>query len=256
MAEYEAHKTGFFSQFPFGTFAFARLNDRLSDCKAYTDATRIQQEEKERKKGGQSASNDKTPKEKGRDGMNLTAQQPHVEMWNTECYGPHAYADTPSNDKHAFAMIVTLFSAQSRGSVTISSADPTTLPVVNHNHLSDPRDAAVLAEGCRLANEIVTQSHSLDGVVVGGWPKGAVHHEWKDRASWEGYVRANANTCSFLIPLSIFPAPLNIALLISSPTFQPPQSSSILPSCLPLRSSLSTIKKDPFTTIIINTKKK
>ena len=205
MAEYEAHKTGFFSQFPFGTFAFARLNDRLSDCKAYTDATRIQQEEEEeRKKEAKSASNDQKPmnekNENRRDGMNLTAQQPHVEMWNTECYGPHAYADTPSNDKHAFAMIVTLFSAQSRGSVTISSTDPTKSPIMNHKHLSDPRDAAVLAEGCRLANEIVTQSQSLDGVVVGGWPKGAVHHEWKDRASWEGYVRANANTCSFFDP--------------------------------------------------------
>lgn len=177
LAEYKAHKTGFFSQFPFGTFAFARLEDRLADSETYVDATRIQQEVD------------------GRDAMHLNPKQPHVEMWNTECYGPHAYADAPSNDRHAFAMLITLFSAQSRGTVTIDTTDPTKNPVVDHRHLEDPRDSLVLAEGCRLANEIVTESSAMEGVVVGGWPTGAVHHEWKDRRSWEDYVRANGNTC-------------------------------------------------------------
>lgn len=33
LAQYKADKTGFFCQFPFGTFAFARLDDRLADSK-------------------------------------------------------------------------------------------------------------------------------------------------------------------------------------------------------------------------------
>ena len=177
MAEYQAHNTGFFSQFPFGTFAYARLNDRLSDSETYLKATHAQQ------------------KVDGRDAMHLLPTQPHVEMWNTECYGPHAYADKPSNDKHAFAMLITLFSAQSRGTVTINTTDPKANPVVDHRHLEDPRDSVMLAEGCRLANEIITQSNAMNGVVVGGWPKGALHHAWKERQDWESYVRSNANTC-------------------------------------------------------------
>ena len=127
--------------------------------------------------------------------MQLSPTQPHVEIWNTECYGPHAYADVPSNDKHAFAMLVTLFGAQSRGQVTIESQDPRANPVVDHSHLKDPRDSVVLAEGCMLANEIVTESSTLKDVVVGGWPKGAVHHEWNERGKWEEHVRRTADTC-------------------------------------------------------------
>ena len=179
MAEYQAHKTGFFSQFPFGSFAFARLDDRLMDSETYRKATQAQEETN------------------GRDAMDLLPSQPHVEIWNTECYGPHAYADTPSNDKHAFAMLVTLFSSQSRGTVTIDTKDPKATPVVDHKHLEDSRDSIMLAEGCRLANEIITESSVMKGVVTGGWPKGAVHHEWKERQDWERYVRSNANTCEW-----------------------------------------------------------
>ena len=178
MTEYQAQKTGFLSQFPFGTFAFARLDDRLSESEIYLKATQTQQ------------------KANGRDAMHLLPTQPHVELWNTECYGPHAYPNPPTNNKYAFAMIVTLFSAQSQGTVTIETKDPKANPVVDHRHLEDPRDSVVLAEGCSLANEIVTQSDVMQGAVVGGWPKGAVHHEWRKREDWESYVRSNVNTCS------------------------------------------------------------
>ena len=38
-----------------------------------------------------------------------SSKQPHVEFWNTECYGPNPYWDVPGNDKQAFAMVITLF---------------------------------------------------------------------------------------------------------------------------------------------------
>ncbi len=177
MAEYQASKTGFFSQFPFGVFAYARMDERLSDSQIIYPT----------------ANGSQTPHD--RDAMHLLPSQPHVEMWNTECFGPFPYLETPTNDKYAFAMLVTLFSAQSRGTVTIDTKDPKANPIVDHRHLEDPRDRIVLAEGCRLANEIVTQSDVLKEVVVGGWPRGAVHHEWKERRDWEDYVRANGNTC-------------------------------------------------------------
>ena len=62
MAEYQAHETGFFSQFPFGTFTFARLDDRFPDSKTYIKATHAQQ-----------AAN-------GCDAIHLLPSQPHVEM--------------------------------------------------------------------------------------------------------------------------------------------------------------------------------
>ena len=177
MAEYEASKTGFFRRFPFGVFAYARVDDRLSDFQVYHPASNGHQEPR------------------NRDAMHLLPNQPHVEMWNTECYGPFPYVDVPSDNKYAFAMPVTLFSAQSPGTVTIETKDPKANPVVDHRQLEDPRDRVVLAEGCRLANEIATTSDVMKEVVSGGWPKGAVHHEWAERRDWEDYVRAKGGTC-------------------------------------------------------------
>ncbi|TGO50399.1 hypothetical protein BCON_0184g00040 [Botryotinia convoluta] len=64
--QYQTDKTGFFSQFPFGTFAFARLDSRLADSHLWNSA----------------------PRAKGLDPMGLSSTHPHVEFWNTECYSP------------------------------------------------------------------------------------------------------------------------------------------------------------------------
>ena len=179
LAQYQKDHTGFFSQFPFGTYAFARLDDRLSDSDAWH---RTQQNE-------------------ACDPMGLTMQQPHVEIWNTECFGPKAYeGGVPSNGKHAFAMIITLFGGQSRGEVTLKSDDAKDNPIVDHKHLSDPRDLLVLAEGSRLANEIVMEGSGTRNVIAGSWPAHLTHHTHKYRTEWEAHVRANANTCEYLQP--------------------------------------------------------
>ena len=175
LAQYQESKTGFFSKFPFGTFAFARLDDRLSDAESWRNASQISNT--------------------GRDPMGLTKGQPHVEMWNTECYGPKAYGEEPGNEKQAFSMITTLFGARSRGEVTVNNLDPAANPVVDHKHFSDPLDLLVLAEGCRLANEVVIEGNATKRVITGSWPEGLTHHTFKERAEWEGYLRKNAGTC-------------------------------------------------------------
>ena len=176
LAQYEENKTGFLSKFPFGTFAFARLDDRLSNAELWHQAS-------------------EQITVAGRDPMGLTGRQPHVEMWNTECYGPKVYGEEPGNDKQAFGMITTLFGARSRGEVTLNSLDPSANPVVDHKHFSDPLDLLVLAEGCRLANEIVIEGNATKDVIKGSWPERLTHHTYKERAEWEDYLKKNAGTC-------------------------------------------------------------
>lgn len=92
-------------------------------------------------------------------------------------------------------MITTLFGGQSRGEVTLKSADPMQNPVVDHKHLSDERDLLVLAEGCRLANEIVMEGQGTKAVIKGSWPSHLTHHLHKERGEWEDYVKQKADTC-------------------------------------------------------------
>lgn len=176
LTQYQEDKTGFFSKFPFGVFAFARLDERLSDSELWQKAL------------GQSCN-------AGRDAMGLTKRQPHVEIWNTEAYGPGAYGEEPGNGKQAFGMVTTLFGARSRGEVTVNSLDPAANPVVDHKHFNDPLDLLVLAEGCRLANEVVTKGMATKKVITGSWPGKLTHHTYTERGEWEGFLRQNAGTC-------------------------------------------------------------
>jgi len=59
---YKENKTGILSTFPFGAFAFARLDDRLKDEPLWKNA--------------------KT--QPGRDPMGLTQKQPNIEFFTTE----------------------------------------------------------------------------------------------------------------------------------------------------------------------------
>ena len=71
---YKEKKTGVLSTFPFGAFAFARLDKRLKDEPLWQQA--------------------KT--EDGRDPMGLTKTQPHIEFFTTELYGgPKQYDQFP-----------------------------------------------------------------------------------------------------------------------------------------------------------------
>lgn len=168
------NKTGFLSTFPFGAFAFARLDDRLADSEVWKSA----------------------PRQPGRDPMGLTPNQPNVEFWNTECYGgPKQYDQFPIDQKFAFSMIAELFAPKSRGFVKLKSIDPLEGPEVDCGFLTDPLDVEVLAEACRFGNEIITQGKGTKDIIKGAWPPNLTHHKYTTREEWIPYVRENATTC-------------------------------------------------------------
>lgn len=149
---YKENRTGVLSTFPFGAFAFARLDDRLADSELWQAAQKAQTKP-------------------GRDPMNLTTKQPHIEFFTTELYGgPKQYDDFPIDKKHAFAMITELFSPRSKGTVSLSSADPLENPIVDCNYLADPLDLLVMTEGVRFGNEIVMKGSATKDIVKGSWP--------------------------------------------------------------------------------------
>lgn len=150
-AQWQKEKSGFLSTFPFGAFAYARLDERLKDEPIWKEATKVAQP--------------------GRDAMGLTSKQPNVEFFTTECYGgPKQYDDFPVDNKHCFSMITELFSPRSKGTVTLKSKDPLENPLVDHNYLSDPLDVLVMTEGVRLGNEIVMKGKGTKDIVKGSWP--------------------------------------------------------------------------------------
>ncbi|KAF2006347.1 GMC oxidoreductase [Amniculicola lignicola CBS 123094] len=173
-ALYKEKTSGVLSTFPFGIFAYARLDERLKDVPLWRDA----------------------PREPDRDPMGLTRSQPNIEMWNTELYGgPKQYTDFPIDHKHAFAITVLLFNQRSRGSVTLKSKDPVDNPVVDHKYLADPLDMLVMTEGCRFANEIVMKGVGTKDVVKGSWPEELTHHTFTEREEWVPHVKQHATTC-------------------------------------------------------------
>ncbi|KAF7911291.1 uncharacterized protein EAF01_002798 [Botrytis porri] len=126
LTEYQTDKPGFFSQFPFGTFAFARLDSRLSDSPLWNSA----------------------PRTKDLDQMSLSPTQPRVEFWNTECYSPnYMFRNFPPDGN-------------------FKSSDPTENPVVNHRYLEDPFDMLVFSEGCCMATEIAMKGAGTKDIWV------------------------------------------------------------------------------------------
>lgn len=173
-AQWKEEKKGPLTVFPFGIFAYARMDERLADSKIWNAA----------------------PRKEGRDPMGLTPKQPQIEFFTTECYGgPKQYDQFPIDNKHAFSMIAELFAPKSRGTVTLRDASPTSVPVVDCNYLSDPLDLEVLAEACTFGNEIITEGSGTKDIVKGSWPSDLVHHKYKTREDWKEYVKENATTC-------------------------------------------------------------
>lgn len=173
---WKTQKTGFLSTFPFGAFAFTRLDDRLAESPLWNTAARAP----------------------GHDPMGQTPRQPSIEFFSTECYaGPTNLGNrVPLDHQYAFSLLVELFSPRSKGTVTLKSADPAENPVVDHNYLDDPLDLLVLSEGCRLANEVVTKGSGTKDIIKGSWPPELIaHHLYNTREEWEAFAKNNAVTC-------------------------------------------------------------
>ncbi|KAK5065165.1 hypothetical protein LTR84_001001 [Exophiala bonariae] len=174
LKQWKENKTGWLAQFPFGSFAFARLDDRLD---------------------AESAEWRQYPKRAGRDVMDLTSTQPSLEFFHTVCYGgPPQYTDFPKEGQYAFAMCCFLCNAQSRGDVKLASTNPRDNPIVDHKYLDDKRDLMMMAEGVRFANEIVMTGSGTKDKIKGSWPPDAKHHLNKTNEDWHSHVQKYAST--------------------------------------------------------------
>jgi choline dehydrogenase-like flavoprotein len=79
---------------------------------------------------------------------------------------------------------------RARGSVTLRSADPAAMPVVDPNFLGDPYDLATSVEGVRLSREIMNQPALRRYVKKEHFPGEAV----RTRAELEDYARRYGRT--------------------------------------------------------------
>lgn len=174
LAEWKKSKTGWLSTFPFGSFAFKRLSERLD---------------------AESPEWKALPREPGRDPMGLTKNQPNVEVFHTTCYGgPPEYSDFPQEGQWAFSAACFLCGQQSRGEVKLKDTDPFTPPFADPRYLSDKRDLVMLSEGVRWLNEVVMEGAGTKGIVKGAWPRGANHHLNKTNEDWQAHVQKYAST--------------------------------------------------------------
>lgn len=79
---------------------------------------------------------------------------------------------------------------KSRGSVTLRSADPADLPIVDPNFLAEPEDLRISAQGVQLSREIFSQPALQKMVTVIRSPDKAV----RSQADFEDYVRQFGRT--------------------------------------------------------------
>ncbi len=72
-------------------------------------------------------------------------------------FGGRLAGPARGGDGHGFMANVTQLRPESRGSISLRSADPLAAPVIRANYLADPRDRAVLRRGVRLLRELFAQ---------------------------------------------------------------------------------------------------
>jgi choline dehydrogenase-like flavoprotein len=82
---------------------------------------------------------------------------------------------------------------QARGTVRLSSNDPTSKPIIDHAHLENELDVAILAEGCRLGHEVLMKGCGTKDIIIGLWPKTTAYPN--NTADWKEHVRASSGTC-------------------------------------------------------------
>lgn len=148
---YQEKQSGFFSTFPFGVFAYSRLDERLEKEEVWQNAHRPP----------------------NRDPMHLLPSQPHIEWLNSELYlGIPHFKDFPKDNQYGFQIIVMLFSPRSRGTVKIRSKDPFDKPIIDNRFMKNELDMLVQSEGVRFANEVMTTCTATKAVIKGFWPQG------------------------------------------------------------------------------------
>lgn len=171
LKEWMEQKSGVMSRFPFGAFAFKRMDALMKDKPEWKNA-----------------------KTHGNlDPIGQRPDQAHIEYFTTECYGGGPqHVDKPGEHDSAFAMITMLLGPQSRGTVRLQSSNPDDKPIIDHNYLATELDLAMLAEGTRLGHEIIMEGPTAKHIDA-AWPKLRVHP--KTDTEWKEYTKQQAGTC-------------------------------------------------------------
>ncbi len=109
------------------------------------------------------------------------------------CVPMIGYSNTGADtlpDVDGIKLHVTLLRPHSRGSLSLRSADPAALPLVDPNYLADGRDLKNLVEGMRIARELAATAplaQELRGELL---PGGAI----RDDAAIADYIRSTVRT--------------------------------------------------------------
>jgi choline dehydrogenase-like flavoprotein len=75
----------------------------------------------------------------------------------------------------------------------LSSSDPRSKPIIDHAFLDNELDLAVLAEGCRIAHEVLMKGRETKDIIIGPWPKTTSYPT--DVNGWKEHVRALSSSC-------------------------------------------------------------
>ena len=98
----------------------------------------------------------------------------------------------PVNGEAVITLMVVLCAPQAKGTIRLSSNDPTSKPIIDPAYLDNDIDVAVLAEGCRLGHQILMNGRGTKDLIVGAWPKTSSHPN--DLNGWKEHVRAFTDT--------------------------------------------------------------
>ncbi len=106
--------------------------------------------------------------------------------------GAGAEAGVPSVPKGASGITLNSYALRpkSRGSVSLRSADPAALPLVDPNFLADPDDLRIAAEGVKISREVFSQPSLQKYIRTLRFPDDAV----KTHADYEAYARQYGRT--------------------------------------------------------------
>lgn len=106
--------------------------------------------------------------------------------------GAGAEAGVPSVPKGASGITLNSYTLRpkSRGSVSLRSADPRDLPLVDPNFLADPDDLRISAEGVKISREIFSQPSLQKVIRTLRFPDASV----RSQADYEAYARAYGRT--------------------------------------------------------------
>ncbi|CAM4826943.1 unnamed protein product, partial [Rotaria magnacalcarata] len=162
-------KTGPMGDCPFGPFALKRIDKTIQDP--------VWEAAKSEKQTDQSSECDPTGYTTYHESIDFIDELPPC----------------PVKGEAAIVLITFLCGSQSRGTVRLSSNNPTSKPIIDHAYLENDLDVAVLAEGCRIDHEIMMKGRGTKDIIVGPWPR--TRSDPKDLAGWKEHVRAFANTC-------------------------------------------------------------